>query len=181
MGGKFALDFLALILVVVGGLNWGLYGMTQYNAVQTLGQYTHPVVSMVVYVLVGLAALWLVFKRDTYLPFLGPTVMPCPVLMERVPANANTTVEIKVKPNSNVVFWASESQGRDANKVINNPQEAYDTYSNSGVARSNAKGIATLRVRKPVRYQAGMQTLPLHIHYRLCENGIMGRIETIYL
>lgn len=173
---KMKLDFIALILVVIGGLNWGLYGSSQgrYNLVGALG----PTISMVVYILIGVAAIWLVFKRDTYLPFLGTTVMPCPVLVERVPEGANTIVEVKVTPNSNVVFWASESQD---NQIINNPQEAYGTYSNSGVARSNARGIATLRVRKPVRYQAGMRTLPLHIHYRICENGLMGRIETVYL
>jgi uncharacterized membrane protein YuzA (DUF378 family) len=177
---KMKLDFIALILVVIGGLNWGLYGSSQgrYNLVKTLGNYTHPAVSIVVYILVGISAIWLAFKRDTYLPFLGTTVMPCPVLVERVPEGANTIVEVKVTPNSNVVFWASESQDK---RVINTPQEAYGTYANSGVARSNSRGIATLRVRKPVRYQAGMRTLPLHIHYRICENGLMGRIETVYL
>ncbi len=47
----------ALVLVLVGGLNWGLVGFFDYNLVDSLfGEGS--VASRVVYGLVGLAALW---------------------------------------------------------------------------------------------------------------------------
>lgn len=47
----------ALVLVLVGGLNWGLVGFFDYNLVDSLfGEGS--VAARVVYALVGLAALW---------------------------------------------------------------------------------------------------------------------------
>lgn len=55
------LDWVALVLVVVGGLNWGLVGALKYDLVASLFGGVEGVVARVVYVLVGLAALYLVF------------------------------------------------------------------------------------------------------------------------
>ncbi len=48
---------IAAVLLIVGGLNWGLVGAFDFNLVDSLfGEKT--VVSRFVYVVVGLAALW---------------------------------------------------------------------------------------------------------------------------
>jgi len=52
-----ALDKVAHLLVVIGGLNWGLVGFFKYNLVDELFGVESGV-SRVVYGLVGLAALW---------------------------------------------------------------------------------------------------------------------------
>ena len=53
-----AVDYVAFVLVVVGGLNWGLVGAFEFNLVDTLfGEGS--ALSRVVYVLVGLAAVYL--------------------------------------------------------------------------------------------------------------------------
>ena len=50
-------DILALLLIVVGGLNWGLVGLFGFNLVGfILGQV--PILERIVYVLVGLSALY---------------------------------------------------------------------------------------------------------------------------
>ena len=52
------LDWIVLIIVVVGGLNWGLVGMFDFNLVATLlGDAS--IASRAVYSLVGLAAIYL--------------------------------------------------------------------------------------------------------------------------
>jgi hypothetical protein len=52
-----ALDWIALILMIIGGLNWGLVGVMNLDVVATLfGRDSN--ISRIVYVLVGLAALW---------------------------------------------------------------------------------------------------------------------------
>jgi uncharacterized membrane protein YuzA (DUF378 family) len=72
------LNALALLLVIVGGVNWLLVGLAQVDLVATLtgdefGE-TNPV-STAIYILVGLAAIWLI-------PTLARWVMPA----ERVTA-----------------------------------------------------------------------------------------------
>jgi hypothetical protein len=50
-------DFTAIVLVVVGGLNWGLVGLFNFDLVQAiLGGI--PMLARLVYVLVGLAAVY---------------------------------------------------------------------------------------------------------------------------
>lgn len=55
------LDIIAAILLIIGGLNWliiGLFG-TEAGLVANLFGGPEAIVSRVVYVVVGLAALWL--------------------------------------------------------------------------------------------------------------------------
>jgi uncharacterized membrane protein YuzA (DUF378 family) len=52
-----ALNLTTLILVILGGLNWGLFGMANYDLVAVLfgaGSF----LAKAVYILVGLSALW---------------------------------------------------------------------------------------------------------------------------
>lgn len=54
-----ALDWVAWVLVLVGGLNWGLVGFFDWNLVNALfGSWSS--VERVVYALVGLAALYII-------------------------------------------------------------------------------------------------------------------------
>ena len=52
------LDKIALILTIVGGLNWGSIGIFRFDVVAALFGGQDSVVSRVIYTLVGLAALW---------------------------------------------------------------------------------------------------------------------------
>jgi len=64
------LDWIAVILVVVGGLNWGLVGLLDYNLVSSIfGDMS--TLSRVIYDLVGLAAIWVAFMSPRYLKGSG--------------------------------------------------------------------------------------------------------------
>ena len=52
-----ALTLLALILLVIGGLNWGLVGLFQFNLVAALFG-TDSLLSNIVYILVGISAVY---------------------------------------------------------------------------------------------------------------------------
>ena len=60
------LDKIALSLVVIGAINWGLIGLFRFNLVAALfGDMT--ILSRVVYTLVGISGLWgikLLFDKD---------------------------------------------------------------------------------------------------------------------
>ena len=51
------LDVIVAVLLVVGGLNWGLVGLFDFDLVETLFS-SIPVVQKSVYVLVGLSAIY---------------------------------------------------------------------------------------------------------------------------
>ena len=51
------LDVVAAVLLVVGGLNWGLVGIANFDLVATIFGAMSPL-SRIVYVLVGLAAIY---------------------------------------------------------------------------------------------------------------------------
>lgn len=53
-------DWIAIILVIIGGLNWGLYGLLGMDLVHML-LGSIPILAQIVYILVGLAALWMIY------------------------------------------------------------------------------------------------------------------------
>lgn len=61
------LDKIALILAIIGGLNWGSIGLFRFDIVAALFGGQTSVVSRIIYALVGLAALWCIslLFRDT--------------------------------------------------------------------------------------------------------------------
>ncbi|UCE28356.1 MAG: DUF378 domain-containing protein [Candidatus Coatesbacteria bacterium] len=54
-----ALDWIALILVVVGGLNWGLVGIFGFDLVAWIFASIY-IVARIVYVLVAVAAIYMI-------------------------------------------------------------------------------------------------------------------------
>ncbi len=63
------MDRIALILAIIGGINWGSIGIFRFDIVAWLCGGQTSAISRVIYTLVGLAALWcisLLFReRDT--------------------------------------------------------------------------------------------------------------------
>lgn len=55
-----ALDYIAMVLLIVGGLNWGMVGLFDVDMVATLFA-PGSALTRIVYVLVGLAALYSVY------------------------------------------------------------------------------------------------------------------------
>ena len=54
-------DWLTLILVIVGGLNWGLVGFFGYNLVDSIFM-AWPLGGTIVYDVVGLSALYTIYS-----------------------------------------------------------------------------------------------------------------------
>lgn len=57
---KKVVNLIATILVIVGGLNWGLVGAFNYDVVAAIFGAA-SIVAKVIYGLVGLGALWMLF------------------------------------------------------------------------------------------------------------------------
>ena len=52
------LDVLALTLIIIGAINWGLIGFFKYNLVDSIFGPDLFIISRIIYALVGLAAIW---------------------------------------------------------------------------------------------------------------------------
>ena len=158
-----------------------LFQMCGYNPAKFL--MANKFIGIVIIIIIIACILMFVANRNFYLPFLGLAVYPCGSLAEKVPANADTTIQVKVKPNANVIYWASEPTDPKI-QPISNPWDAYANYDNSGVVRADSQGNAILRVRSPSNYRVGIMNRELkrHIHYRVCSNsGMMDEVITVYV
>lgn len=59
---KEPIDLAAKILLIIGGLNWALYGLMQIDLVDMLVG-TVPILAQAVYGIIGLSALWVGYKE----------------------------------------------------------------------------------------------------------------------
>ncbi len=60
------LDRISLVLLIIGGLNWGSVGLFKFDIVSWLFGGQADLVSRIIYTIVGLSALWcisLLFRR----------------------------------------------------------------------------------------------------------------------
>jgi len=55
-----ALDWIAMVLVIVGGLNWGLVGLFNLDLVAAIFG-SIPLLQNIVYVLVGISAVYMIY------------------------------------------------------------------------------------------------------------------------
>ncbi len=173
------LTMIATILVLVGGINWLAVGAVKIDLVEfALGS---GILARSVYVLVGLAAVYLFFRRDTYLPFLGQMVFPSGALMAKVPQGASQEVVIRTIPGSHVVYWAAEpARGEE----LGDYKKAYGKYENAGVAVADAQGDVHMKIRGPPQaYTVPWKgTIPPHVHFRIVKpDGWAGQVETYWL
>lgn len=56
--GMNIIDRIALALIVIGGVNWGLVGVFQFDLVAWICGGQGSIVSRIIYTLVGISALW---------------------------------------------------------------------------------------------------------------------------
>lgn len=65
-------DKLALILLIIGGINWGLVGIFELDMVAWLFGGASSIISRAIYILVAISAVWcisLLFRRDEELAY----------------------------------------------------------------------------------------------------------------
>lgn len=52
------MDVIAMILMIIGALNWGAIGIAQFDVVAALFGGMSSIISRIIYTLVGLAGIW---------------------------------------------------------------------------------------------------------------------------
>ena len=180
-----------IALVLVGALNWGFHTFG-YNLVEMLNRFLSGVfkrrlpLDRIIYVVVAISALILAFQRDTWLPFLGESVLPGAVLALKT-NSGDTTVDVKVKPGTKVAYWAAKPESKpeskpdaEGNVLV---KAAYDDFENSGVVVANEQGVAKLVFNKGTSYVVPSgRKLESHVHYReFGEDGMMGPVKSVFV
>ena len=129
------------------------------------------------------AAVILMMKKDTFLPFLGLTVLPNTLIAnEKTPNGANLSYTIDMsdyEEGTTVVYWAANK----TDAIIEDPYEAYKNYNNVGVSKVK-NGKAEVRIFCPDRYKVKKvfnQLLERHFHYRIVfkDTGFIGPVLTV--
>lgn len=127
-------------------------------------------------------ALYLLLQRDLYLPFLGRAAFPMGLVQnEEAPKGANVSHELEFDAKDEgkrVIYWGA----KPSQQVIPNPWDAYQDFSNAGVAVIK-NGKAIVKFFCPTAYKVPWgKTLNRHIHYRVCcDRGLMGPVETAFI
>lgn len=68
MKKKSAIGLIAIILLIIGGLNWGIVGIFNWNLVAAIFGGATSVLTRLIYVLVGLAAIVKIVKMLMHKP-----------------------------------------------------------------------------------------------------------------
>ena len=170
-----------IILVLIGSINWGLVGMFDVDVVKEIasifGETAQENVAAFIYIFIAMAAVVLAIQRDTFLPFLGHTVMPQPMYEIKPDGTLISKTINDLPPNVKVIYWAAQS----SEQIIDNPTDAYCNYSNQGITTTDNNGTAVLQVRNPTAYKVShLGILKPHIHYRYwTSSGMASRLFTV--
>jgi uncharacterized membrane protein YuzA (DUF378 family) len=180
---KVSFHMFLILIVIIGAINWGTTAMG-YNLVEMLSQFVNKLFNSnisfdkIIYLIVMAAAIYLSTKKETWLPFLGNSVLPNILVPLKTPSNTNKTIEVMTQPNSKVAYWAALPLGKAPDV-----ETAYGDYSNSGVVMSDSKGIAKLPILEGSGYIVpNGRMISRHIHYRVLglPYGMIGKVKTIY-
>jgi uncharacterized membrane protein YuzA (DUF378 family) len=166
------LRLFSMMLLILGGLNWMSIGFNNSNVIENIMSVNYI---RYLYILIGIAALYVAFDRTTFLPFLGWTVLPGDLLEEKEPSNALESVIVPNHPDAKkIVYWAT-----NPGDTVNDPYSAYEGSDNAGVVSVLGKGDEIqLKLRCPKKYKVHGKTLPRHVHYRYVLNNNM--ISAVY-
>ncbi len=113
-----------------------------------------------------------VTRRDTWLPFLGPTVFPPGVLRTMTPTHGLEMTIATSRDAERIVYWAS-----NPGPTAGTPEAAYGAFKNSGVV-DVVDGHATIVIQCPGKYYVKGKMLNNHVHYReVFSGGLLGSVK----
>jgi len=143
----------------------------------------YSVILRIFVIFVIAAAIILMIKKDTFLPFLGLAVLPNTLIAdEKIPNGANVSYTIDMndyEEGTVVIYWAANK----TDKIIEDPIEAYKNYNNVGVCKVK-NGKADVRIFCPDKYKVKKifnQLLERHFHYRIVfkDTGFLSPVMTV--
>lgn len=180
---KVMINILLIGILIIASINWTL-DLYNYNLITIINNSLNNFLKIklpfnkIIYFIICIIAIYISIKRETWLPFLGETILPSIFIPLKIPTNYNKTITIKTEPNSKIIYWASLPHTEIPDVSI-----AYEDYSNSGCVLSNNLGEANLYIMEGSSYTVPFnKEINKHIHYRVFNNNnnMLSEVYTIY-
>lgn len=167
-------DMFLTFMLLLGGINY-FFIIFKQNMFSIFGRWR-----IIFYVIIAFAAIKKL-KLESFLPFLDYSAFPLDTLSQTYPVDSNAELVLtNLPPNARVIYWAAE--GKDDDKTLKGPREAYGEYTNSGVVKTDKDGKVKILLRCPKSYSVGKvfkYKLPQHIHYRYeLSPAILSKVYT---
>ena len=153
------------------------------SSVYILFNEDYNIVLRIFVIFIIAAAVIMIMKKETFLPFLGLAHLPNTLIAEeKLPKGANLSYSIDMKEYEDgtiIIYWAANK----TDKIIEDPYEAYKNYNNVGVSKVK-DGKAEVRIFCPDKYKVKKvfnQLLERHFHYRIVykDTGFLSPVMTV--
>jgi len=171
-----------IIFILIGAINWGSVGLFNYNFINKLTSIFGGLgynIEKTLYVLVGLSAIFLLFRRETYLPMIGEMAISNPSI-DYTP-EITEPIEYKIEnlpKKAKVLYWTSKG----LMSSFPNPIDKYADFFTSGVTTVDENGIAILITSKPLQFVDSTKIINTYLHYRYWIGpGLASKIFSIKL
>lgn len=171
------------VLLIIGALNYTYSKIFEKDLFSYIT--SNQTIINILVVLILASVFYNITKRDYYLPFLGPTIIP---ISDSQTEQGGKLVEVSltnIPANTRVLFWAAKS---NPDGTWPNPYDAYKGYNNTGLAKTDDQGNVTIKVNCPSDYQISKfgfnKKLSKHIHYRYefpKYPGMFSSVKTKYI
>lgn len=173
------------IIIFLCSLNYCISNIIDFDIFTKLLNIISYEFKLVILTIIAIITIIFINNKNEFLPFLTETILPFSLIKDsKIPLDATEKIDIKVSPNSTIMYWAAEKKSKEE---ILNYKHAYNNYSNSGITKSDNNGIAILKFRKPQRYYitntfGNKIILRPHINYRFTKyDGKLSKIYTKFL
>ena len=162
---KFILALSAINYLFISELKWDMFDLFQNKNI-----------TRIMYVGIALIGLYFLFNRNYYLPFLGPTVIPIPE--GPPPKNLINMTLHNLPKNTRIIYWAANP----SDKISEDPFNAYNSYENSGVGKTDSDGTIVMRLACPGKYKVGKfkRLLKRHVHFRYEHPVYKGMFSKVF-
>lgn len=150
-----------------------------YQSISILIKEGGTILTKLFAIVIFAISVYLAVRRNTYLPFLGPSVIPSNLIKDSVENKGavKTTLALDMPDGTKVLYWASNP----SKKEYENPYEAYAGYNNIGIATVKNKSVI-FQLECPGSYHVGFNELQPHLHYRILHpSGFAGSVKTLFV
>ena len=171
---KHIIEIFAKFLILLGAVNYLFISVQNVNIFSLIKS---KMITQILFILIGISALYFMFNRDYYLPFLGETVIPVGENSKTDQGKMIDVILTELPPNVFVMFWASKT----SDTPYDSPQKAYGDYLNSGFVKTDQYGHTSFKINCPTEYVVPIYgKLEKHVHYRYELPGQKGMFSRVY-
>lgn len=138
-----------IIIVILASINWGIVGTFNVNLFEVLIHNKN--IRYIIYMLIGLSALFLCFQKSLWSPEQAESLLPNKIIPIKEPIKYTHIIKIKAKDGKKIVYWTDDDvnygavisekdnfarikldiDNEDKNKTKNKPKKLYYRKYNS--------------------------------------------------